>query len=97
MIILLVGHTYDKHSWFVIGVRFPGMLQVQKKQNMKSFKSHKVDVRGLSRKEAKEKRKIEYRRWQLSQQLKEVIAVEQNKNERNAWKVRSYLANKERN
>lgn len=64
---------------------------------MKSFKSHKVDVRGLSRKEAKEKRKIEYRRWQLSQQLKEVIAVEQNKNERNAWKVRSYLANKERN
>lgn len=56
-----------------------------------------MDVRGLSRKEAKEKRKIEYRRWQLSQQLKEVIAVEQNKNERNAWKVRSYLANKERN
>jgi len=56
-----------------------------------------VDVRGLSRKEAKEKRKIEYRRWQLSQQLKEVIASEQNKNERNAWKVRSYLANKERN
>ena len=64
---------------------------------MKSFKSHKVDVRGLSRKEAKEKRKIEYRRWQLSQQLKEVIAVEQNKNERNAWKVRSFLAKKERN
>lgn len=44
---------------------------------MKVFKSHKVDVRGLSRKEAKEKRKIEYRRWQLSQQLKEVIAMEQ--------------------
>lgn len=64
---------------------------------MKSFKSHKVDVRGLSRKEGKEKRKIEYRRWQLSQQLKEVIASEQNKNECNAWKVRSYLANKERN
>lgn len=56
-----------------------------------------MDVRGLSRKEAKEKRKIEYRRWQLSQQLKEAIASEQNKNERNAWKVRSYLANKERN
>lgn len=64
---------------------------------MKAFKSHMVDVCGLSRKEAKEKRKIEYRRWQLSQQLKEVIASEQNKNERNAWKVRSYLANKERN
>ncbi len=64
---------------------------------MKAFKSHKVDVRGLSRKEAKEKRKIDYRRWQLLQQLKEVISSEQNKNERNAWKVRSYLANKERN
>ena len=35
------------------------------------FKSHMVDVRGLSRKEAKEKRKRAYREFMLYRDLKE--------------------------
>lgn len=63
---------------------------------MQKFQNHKVDVRKLSRKEAAIKRNIAYKNWLLTQQVKEVISTEQNRNERNAWKVRSYLANKER-
>lgn len=37
----------------------------------KKFKSHMVDVRGLSRKEAKEKRKRAYREFMLYRDLKE--------------------------
>ena len=38
----------------------------------RKFKSHMVDVRGLSRKEAKEKRKRAYRKFMLYRDLKEV-------------------------
>lgn len=37
----------------------------------RKFKSHMVDVRGLSRKEAKEKRKRAYREFMLYRDLKE--------------------------
>lgn len=63
---------------------------------MQKFLNHKVDVRGLSRKEAALKRNIAYKNWLLTQQIKEVVSIEESRNERNAWKVRSYLANKER-
>lgn len=65
-------------------------------QSRNRFYAHKVDVRGLSRKEAAMKRRSEYRAWQLHWQLIDHIRDEENREERNAWKVRSYKANKER-
>lgn len=60
------------------------------------FKNHKVDVRGLSRREAARKRNLAYKNHRLSQGCRELIRQEESREERNAWKVRSYLANKER-
>lgn len=60
------------------------------------FKNHKVDVRGLSRREAARKRNLAYKNYRLSQGCRELIRQEESREERNAWKVRSYLANKER-
>lgn len=45
-------------------------------QQGKYFKAWKVDVRGLSRKQAAKKRNAEYRAWKLSQELKEVYREE---------------------
>ena len=41
----------------------------------RKFKSHMVDVRGLSRKEAKEKRKRAYREFMLYRDLKETLYI----------------------
>ena len=45
----------------------------------KKFKAHMVDVRGLSRKEAKEKRKREYREFMLYRDVKETYYSETGK------------------
>lgn len=42
----------------------------------KKFKAHMVDVRGLSRKEAKEKRKRAYREFMLYRDVKETYYSE---------------------
>lgn len=45
----------------------------------KKFKAHMVDVRGLSRKEAKEKRKRAYREFMLYRDVKETYYSETGK------------------
>lgn len=60
----------------------------------KLFNPYKVDVRGLSRKQAAEKRKAAKKAFILEQGCKEVCRMETNRNERAAWKVRSFMANK---
>lgn len=45
----------------------------------KKFKAHMVDVRGLSRKEAKEKRKRAYREFVLYRDIKETYYSETGK------------------
>lgn len=45
----------------------------------KKFKAHMVDVRGLSRKEAKEKRKRAYREFMLYRDLKEAYHADTGK------------------
>lgn len=45
----------------------------------KKFKAHMVDVRSLSRKEAKEKRKRAYREFMLSRDVKETYYSETGK------------------
>ena len=45
----------------------------------RKFKSHMVDVRGLSRKEAKEKRKRVYREFMLYRDLKEAYHADTGK------------------
>ena len=45
----------------------------------RKFKSHMVDVRGLSRKEAKEKRKRAYREFMLYRDLKEAYHADTGK------------------
>ena len=53
-----------------------------------------MDVRGLSRKEAAKKRRLAYEEHQRRMEIEQVVSMETRKNERNAWKVRSYMANK---
>lgn len=45
-------------------------------QQGKRFFAHKVDVRGLSRKQATAKRSYEYKMWKLHNELKEVYKEE---------------------
>lgn len=61
---------------------------------MERFKVSSVDVCGLSRKEAAKKRRLAYEEHQRRMEIEQVISMETRKNERNAWKVRSYMANK---
>ena len=49
----------------------------------RKFKSHMVDVRGLSRKEAKEKRKRVYREFMLYRDLKEAYHADTGKDKCN--------------
>ena len=67
------------------------------------FNAYYVPVRGLSRKEAEEKRRAAYKesvRQKVSMEFRkncrQAMSMEESRSERNAWKVRSYLANKER-
>lgn len=67
------------------------------------FNAYYVPVKGLSRKEAEEKRRAAYKesvRRKISMEFhrdcKRTMDMEESRSERNAWKVRSYLANKER-
>ena len=55
----------------------------------RKFKSHMVDVRGLSRKEAKEKRKRAYREFMLYRDLKEAYHADTGKDKCK----RSYITN----
>jgi len=52
------------------------------------FKSHMVDVRGLSRKEAKEKRKRAYREFMLYRDLKEAYHAIQERTNANVRFIR---------
>lgn len=61
---------------------------------MERFRVSSVDVRGLSRKEAAKKRRLAYEEHQRRMEIEQVISMETRKNERNAWKCRSYMANK---
>lgn len=71
---------------------------------MKKFKVSSVDpyerdadgkiVRRLSRKELAAKRRLAYEEYQKRVEIEQVISMETNRNERNAWKCRSYMANK---
>lgn len=61
------------------------------------FNPYSVNVKGLSRKQAAAARRRAKELWRMSREISEVVRIEENRNERNAWKVRSYLANKERN
>lgn len=61
---------------------------------MEKFKVSSVDVRGLTRKEAAKKRRLAYEEHQRRMEIEQVISMETNRNERNAWKCRSYMANK---
>lgn len=71
---------------------------------MEKFKVSSVDpyerdadgkiVRRLSRKELATKRRLAYEDHQRRMDIEQVISMETRKNERNAWKVRSYMANK---
>ena len=54
----------------------------------RKFKSYMVDVRGLSRKEAKEKRKRAYREFMLYRDLKEAY---QDKCKRKVHTSRTYV------
>ncbi len=45
-------------------------------QRGKRFFAHKVDVRGLSRKQATAKRNYEYRMWKLHWELKDIYKEE---------------------
>lgn len=59
----------------------------------KKFKAHMVDVRGLSRKEAKEKRKRAYREFMLYRDVKETYYSETGKEkcERKVHTSRTYV------
>lgn len=71
---------------------------------MEKFKVSSVDpyerdadgkiVRRLSRKELATKRRLAYEDHQRRMDIEQVISMETNRNERNAWKCRSYMANK---
>lgn len=61
---------------------------------MEKFKVSSVDVSGLTRKEAAKKRRLAYEEHQRRMEIEQVISIETNRNERNAWKCRSYMANK---
>ena len=71
---------------------------------MEKFKVSSVDpyerdadgkiVRRLTRRELAKKRRLAYEDHQKSMEIEQVISMETRKNERNAWKVRSYMANK---
>lgn len=61
------------------------------------FNPYAVNVKGLSRKQAAAARRRAKELWRISRGISDLIRSEENRNERNAWKVRSYLANKERN
>lgn len=61
---------------------------------MERFRVSSVDVRGLSRKEAAKKRRLAYEEHQRRMEIEQVVSMETNRNERNAWKCRSYMANK---
>lgn len=61
---------------------------------MEKFKVSSVDVRGLTRKEAAKKRRLAYEEHRRRMEIEQVISMETNRNERNAWKCRSYMANK---
>lgn len=60
------------------------------------FRQNSVDVRGLSRKQAAIKRKQAYREWLQRKEMEQLWNMETNREERNAWKARSFLANKMR-
>ena len=67
------------------------------------FNAYYVPVRGLSRKEAEAKRAEAYKEhlrrkssMEFHKDCKRAMDMEESRSERNAWKVRSYLANKER-
>ena len=58
----------------------------------RKFKSHMVDVRGLSRKEAKEKRKRAYREFMLYRDLKEAYHADTGKDKcKREGKHKQYL------
>ena len=57
----------------------------------KKFKAHMVDVRGLSRKEAKEKRKRAYREFMLYRDLKEAYHSGKEKCKRKVHTSRTYV------
>ena len=61
---------------------------------MEKFKVSSVDVRGLTRKESAKKRRLAYEEHQRRMEIEQVISMETSRNERNAWKCRSYMANK---
>lgn len=71
---------------------------------MEKFKVSSVDpyerdsdgkiVRRLSRKELATKRRLAYEEHQKRVDIERVVSMETNRNERNAWKCRSYMANK---
>lgn len=56
-----------------------GVCQKQYNNMERKFKSYMVDVRGLSRKEAKEKRKRAYREFMLYRDLKEAYHADTGK------------------
>lgn len=62
-----------------------------------------LPVKGLSRKEAEAKRAEAYKEhlrrkssMEFKKNCRQAMSMEESRSERNAWKVRSYLANKER-
>lgn len=57
----------------------------------RKFKSHMVDVRGLSRKEAKEKRKRAYREFMLYRDLKEAYHADTGKEKCKVHTSRTYV------
>lgn len=58
----------------------------------KRFDGSKVDCTGLTKKEARKKRAFFAFMHSISEGCKEVRRMEENRCERNAWKVRQYEA-----
>lgn len=67
---------------------------------MKKNKGNKMNKPFMTRRERFELKQLEKKRAayekQFQQELEEVISMETSRSRRNAWKVASYMANKER-
>lgn len=76
---------------------------IKNRYKRNGFNAYYVPVKGLSRKEAEAKRAEAYKEhlrrkssMEFHKDCKRAMDMEESRSERNAWKVRSYLANKER-